>query len=55
VPFIVNIVKIIKSRNIRWAGHAEHTGYEKCMESLIGKTGGERPLGRTKGGWDSDI
>jgi hypothetical protein len=40
VPFIVNIVKMMNSRNIRWARHVEHTGDEKCVESLIGKTGG---------------
>ena len=38
--------------NIRWAGHVERTGHEKCIESLFGKTGGERTLGGTRGRWN---
>ena len=44
-----NIVRVIKSRRMRWAGHVarmeEGRGVRK---GLVGKPEGKRPLGKTK-------
>jgi hypothetical protein len=42
-----NIVRVVKSRRMRWAGHVEPMG-EDCgvHRVLVGKTEGKRPLGR---------
>ena len=47
----VTVVKVMNPRNKRWAGHVEHTGHGKCIDSLFGKTVGERPMGRTRCRW----
>jgi len=39
-----NIVRVIKSRRIRWAGHVARMG----ERVLVGKPDGKRPLGRPK-------
>jgi hypothetical protein len=51
-----NIIKQIKSRRMRWAGHVA------CMEEernvykvLVGKTEGKRPLGRPSHRWEDGI
>jgi len=41
-----NIVRVIKSRRMRWAGHVERMCEERGMyRVLVGKPGGRRPLG----------
>ena len=51
-----NIVWVIKSRRMRWAGHmtrmAEGRGVHKV---LVGKPEGKRPLGRPRRRWDDTI
>ena len=51
-----NIVRVIKSRRIRWAGHVarmeEGRGVHKV---LVGKPEGKRPLGRPRRRWDDNI
>jgi len=43
-----NIVRVIKSRRMRWAGHVAHMGEEKGVYGvLMGKPEGKRPLGET--------
>jgi hypothetical protein len=37
-----NIVQVLKSRRMRWAGHLAHMG----ERILVGKPEGNRPLGR---------
>jgi hypothetical protein len=51
-----NIIRVIKSRRMRWAGHAAHLG-EMVNEYniLIGKPEGQRPLGRRRHRWEDDI
>ena len=51
-----NIVRVIKSRRMRWAGHVAHMGEERgvCMV-LVGKPEGRRPLGRPRRRWVDDI
>jgi len=42
-----NIVWVIKSRRMRWAGHVARMGEERGVyRTLVGKPEGRRPLGR---------
>jgi len=52
-----NIVRVIKSRRMRWAGHVAHMGEErKCIGSWWGKwRERERPLGRPRCRWVDNI
>jgi len=44
-----NIVRVMKSRIIRWARHVACTGYMSGVyRVLVGKPEGKRPLGRTR-------
>jgi len=44
-----NIVWVIKSRRMRWAGHVTHMGEERGVyRVLVGKLEGKRPLGRPR-------
>ena len=51
-----NIVQVIKSRRMRWAGHVAHMGEGRGMyRGLVGKPEGKRPLGRPKHRWEDNI
>jgi len=51
-----NIVRVIKSRRMRWAGHVERMGEERGVCSvLVGKPEGRRPLGRPRRRWVDNI
>jgi hypothetical protein len=42
-----NIIQIIKSKRLRWAGHVARTGKRRgAYRALVGKPGGRRPLKR---------
>ena len=43
-----NIMRVIKSRRMRWAGHVAHMGEERGYRVLVGKPEGKRPLGRPR-------
>jgi hypothetical protein len=44
-----NIIRMIKSRRMRWVGHVALMGEMRNSYSiLVGKPEGKRPLGRTK-------
>jgi hypothetical protein len=44
-----NIVRVIKSRRMRWAGHVARMGEETGVYSvLVGKPEGKRPLERPR-------
>ena len=44
-----NIVRVIKSRRMRWVGHVAHLGEERGVyRVLVGKPEGRRPLGRPR-------
>ena len=44
-----NIIRVIKSRRMRWAGHVTFMGEKKGVYSvLVGKPEGKRPLGRSR-------
>ena len=43
-----NIVRVIKSRRMRWAGHVARMGEERGMyRVLVGETGGKETTGKT--------
>ena len=51
-----NIVRVIKSRRIRWAGHVARMGEERAVcRVLVGKPKGRRPLGRPRRRWVDNI
>ena len=44
-----NIIWVIKSRRMRWAGHVGRMGERRgAFRVLVGKPVGERPLGRPR-------
>ena len=51
-----NIVRVIKSRRMRWAGHVARMGEEiEVYRVLVGKPEGKRPLGRPRHRWVDNI
>ena len=51
-----NIVRVIKSRRIRWAGHVVHMGEGRGVyRVLVGKPEGRRPLGRPRRRWEDNM
>ena len=54
--FSLNIVWVIKSRRMRWAGHVARMGEERGMyRVLVGKPEERRPLGRPRRRWVYNI
>jgi hypothetical protein len=50
------IVRVIKSRRMRWAGHVARIGEGRGVYSvLVGKPEGKRPLGRPRRRWEDNI
>jgi hypothetical protein len=48
----VRIIRIIKSRRMRWAGHVARMGEKgNAYRLLVGKPEGKRPLGRPRRRW----
>jgi hypothetical protein len=51
-----NIVRVVKSRRMRWAGHVAHMVEGRGVHRvLVGKSEGKRPLGRPRRGWEDNI
>ena len=51
-----NIVRVVKSRRMRWAGHVAHMGEGRVVHRvLVGKPEGKRPLGRPRRRWEDNI
>ena len=51
-----NIVRVMKSRRMRWAGHVARMGEERgSYRFLVGKPEGKRPLGRPRRRWVGNI
>jgi hypothetical protein len=51
-----NIIRMIKSRRMRWAGHVARMGETKnAYMILVGKPEGKRPLGRPRRRWVDNI
>jgi len=52
----LNIVRMIKSRRMRWVGHVARMGEERGVyRVLVGKPEGKRPLGRHRRRWMDNI
>jgi hypothetical protein len=50
--FSPDIIRQVKSRLMRWAGHVARMGEErKVYEVLVRKSEGRRPLGRPRRRW----
>jgi hypothetical protein len=51
-----NIVRVIKSRRMKWAGHVARMGEGRSVyRVLVGRPKDKRPLGRPKGRWKDNI
>jgi hypothetical protein len=51
-----NIVRVIKSRIMRWAGYVVRMGEERDVyRILMGKPEGKRPMGRPRRRWEDNI
>jgi hypothetical protein len=51
-----SIIRIIKSRRIRWAGHVARMGEKRNMcRLLVRKLEGKRPLGKPRRRWIDNI
>jgi hypothetical protein len=51
-----SIIRIIKSRRMRWAGHVARMGEKrKVYRLLVRKPEGKRPLGRPRCRWIDNI
>ena len=51
-----NIVRVIKSRRLRWAGHVVRMEEGRsAFKILIGNPTGKRPIGRPRRRWEDNI
>ena len=51
-----NVVLVVKSRRMRWAGHVARMGEGRGVHRvLVGKAEGKRPLGRPRHRWEDNI
>ena len=54
--FSPNVVRVIKSRRMRWAGHVARMGERKGVyRVLVGKPQGKRLLGVPRRRWEDNI
>ena len=50
-----NIVRVVKSKRLRWAGHVVLMGGRGVHRVLVRKPEGKRPLGRPRRRWEDNI
>src|SRR5215468_9651221 len=51
-----NIIRVIKSRRMRWTGHVARMGEGRgAYRILVGRSEGRRPLGRPRRRWEDNI
>ena len=51
-----NIVRVVKSIRMRWAGHVARMGEDRGVQRvLMGKPEGKMPLGRPRRRWEDNI
>jgi hypothetical protein len=51
-----NIVRVIKTRRMRWAGHVSRMGEGRGVyRILVGNPKGRRPMGRPRCRWEDNI
>ena len=54
--YVPNIVRMIKSRRMRWAGHVARMEEGRGVRrGLVGKPEGKSPLGRPRRRWEHNI
>jgi hypothetical protein len=50
-----SIIRMIKSRRMRWAGQVAHMGVKRnACRIFVGNPEGKRPLGRPRNGWEDN-
>jgi len=50
-----NIVRVMKSRRIRWVGHVARIRERRCVyRVLVGKPARKKPLRKPRGIWEED-
>jgi len=53
---LLNIMRVVKSRRMRWAGHVARMGEGRGVyRVVVGKPEGKRPLGRARRRWEDNI
>jgi hypothetical protein len=53
---LTNIVRVVKSRRMRWAGHMASMVEDRGVQRvLVGKPEGKSPLGRPRRRWEDNI
>jgi hypothetical protein len=50
-----SIIRIMKARRMRWAGHVAQMEKRNAYRLLVGKPEGRRPLGRPRSRWLDNI
>ena len=51
-----NIVRVMKTRRMRWAGHVARMVKKRCVYSvLVGTPEAKRPLGEPRRSWEDNI
>jgi hypothetical protein len=51
-----NIIRVVKLRRMRWAGHVAHMGKRRGVyRVLVGRPKWKRPLGRPRRKWEDNI
>jgi hypothetical protein len=51
-----NIVRVVKSRRMKWVGHVATFGVGRGVcRVLVGRPKGKRPLGRPRSRWEDNI
>ena len=54
--FLPSVVRVIKSRRMRWAGHVACMGEKRGVyRVLVGEPEGKRPFGRPRRRWEDNI
>jgi acyl-coenzyme A thioesterase PaaI-like protein len=53
---VINFIRIIKLRRMRWAGHVARIGQRRDVHRvLVGKPEEKRPVGRRRHTWDVNM
>jgi hypothetical protein len=50
-----NMVRVIKSRGMRWVGYVARKGERRRIQGLVGKPEGKRPHVRPRRRWEDNI
>jgi hypothetical protein len=50
-----NIIQVIKSKRLRWAGHVAHMEMKNLYKILVRKPEGKRLTGRPRRRWEDNI